>query len=124
MQLLPGWAFDGAARVVELNHRRIAPDGGGSVLLLATNCHHLFIRKSRIRTTARTARAVGASHATEPLIVAGKAVEDAVKCHELEIVLMRPDAEMSDTGERVNEWFAIWNIDFRRRLMQLHGVII
>ena len=116
-----GGVFHDAARVVELEHRAVAPDGGRGVLLAPAHGLHPLIGEGRIRAGACAAGAVRAGHAAEPLSVAVVAGEDAVEGHEFEIVLMRADAEMRDARQRGGGREAVGDEDFSGGVVELHG---
>ena len=92
-------AFHSGAGVIELEHRAVAADHRCGVLLFAADRFHLHIAEVRIHANARASGAVGAGHAAEPSVIAGEAFENSMKGHELEIVLMRADAEVGDAGK-------------------------
>jgi hypothetical protein len=47
-------------------------------------------------------------------------IQDPVKSHELEIILVSTDSEMSDSGKRFRFWNGIRNEKLRGRLIELH----
>ena len=88
--------LDRRAREIQLHHRAKLADPRRKLLLLTPDILHLRIGEALIRSGARTARTIRASHAAKPLALVLITRKDAVKGHELEVVLMRADAEMRD----------------------------
>jgi hypothetical protein len=50
-------------------------------------------------------------------------IQDPVKSHELEIILVSTDSEMSDSGKRFRFWNGIRNEKLRGRLIELSSLL-
>ena len=115
-------ALGGSARIVELDHDPVASDSGGLALLLAASFHHLRVAELRVGAGASAARAVGARDAAKPFDIAVVAGRDAVEGHELEVVLVRADAQVRDARERGFKRLAVgdegvggWDVKLQER---------
>jgi hypothetical protein len=69
---------------------------------------------------ARTSTAIGTGDRTEPLPLVFVALQNPMKRHELEIILMRPDAEMGDALERFILRLSIRHKKICRGLVKFH----
>ena len=106
--------------MIQLDHHAKLTRDRRRILLLATHAHHFGIGEVFIFARARTAGAVGAGDAAKPFVCSSKTFEDAVKGHELQVILMRADAEVRHALERCVHRLAIRNKYFSRSIMQLH----
>ena len=70
-------------------------------MLFGTDGLHCFVGHIGELAGAGTAGTVGASHAAKPLVAIFIALENTVHRHELEVVLVRADAEVSGAWQRV-----------------------
>jgi hypothetical protein len=103
-----------------MNHGPILTDLRSKVLLFASNRLHLCIRKVRVRTRARTAGTIGTGHSGKPLGIVLVTLKNPVEGHEFEIVLVRPDPEVGDTGESPRLGETIWNEEFSGGIVETH----
>ncbi len=96
--------------------------GNGSRLLLLLRPHqaHLLVAVVRIEVVPRTARAIGHSHAGEPLIGLAKAAQDSVHRADGDIILMGHDGHFSRPRNCGLGLHAIGDEQLRVRVLQLH----
>ena len=87
--------------VVELDHGAIAADPGRFDLLVGPPLGQFPGVEARQCPVAETALAVGAGDPAEPLVGFSETFNDSVERHELEIVVVRPDAQMGDAREAI-----------------------
>ena len=91
--------FTSRAGEGELDLAGVLAHVGGLALLEHAHLLHLLVGVIAVDTGARAAGAVGHHHAGEPLVLAAEALGDAVVGHDLDIVLVRGDAEMRGARE-------------------------
>jgi hypothetical protein len=85
--------------VVELDHRAVTSEPSRFDLLLGAPLGQFLGLHAGKCALARTPLAIGAGDAAEPLVGFSEAFDNSMKCHELEIVVVRPDAKMGDALE-------------------------
>ena len=108
------------AGIIELRHNSKPTDPRGNVLLLAPGSLHLLITVAPVCPHAIAARSVSAGHTPKPFIVILKTLNDAVKGHELEIVLMRANAKVRDPRQSGSFIDAVGNEQLGFGLMKFH----
>jgi hypothetical protein len=104
-----------------LDHHAILPDRRCVPLLPTTHLPHLGIAVSGEFATPGTSSAIAASDPAEPSLIVMMALQDPVKGHELQIILMGPDPEMRDARESLLNRLPIRNENIGRGLMKMHG---
>jgi hypothetical protein len=103
-----------------MNHCPILTNLRSKVLLFASNRLHLCIRKVRVRTRARTAGTIGTGDSGKPLGIVLVTLKNPVEGHEFEVVLVRPDPEVSDARESARLGETIWNEEFSGGIVETH----
>lgn len=112
--------LDLGAWVAELSHESVTAHDGGLLLLLCTHPVHLGVAVVGVGTAPRAARPVRAGDPPEPLIPVLETGEDAMRRHELEIILMSTDAQMSHSCRRFGHGGIVGNEKAVARMAKLH----
>jgi len=113
--------FYGSAGVVEMDHGAVMADLRGAVLFIGADRAHFSIGAFFVGAGACAACAIRTGDAAKPFRDAVVAGDDAVEGHELEIILMRADAEMGDARERIGLRSAVRDEDLCIRVAEYHG---
>ena len=109
--------------MVQKNRGRILPDEGGFLLFNPAHGLHLLIGVSRVRAAARASRAIGHDDRHEPFVGFAEASEDAFERHDLNIVMVRRDAQVGHALKRGGFAHSIRNPYLGARLAQFHGLV-
>lgn len=96
-------------RGAELPHATVATDSCGTILLIDAHSSHCGIGVVSKRAAARRAAAVGANDARKATLRLSVALENAVHCHEFNVVLMRTDRQCGHASKRFVTCDAIRN---------------
>ncbi|MDZ7733616.1 MAG: hypothetical protein U5R31_11450 [Acidimicrobiia bacterium] len=111
-----------SAGVVELDHRAVGADVGRLLLLAPSERGHLVVGHTGERPRARASGAVAAHDAREPTIHRPLALGDGCDGHDLEIVLVGADAQISGPYQRLVVGCAVGDVHVRRGATQFeHG---
>ena len=112
--------LDLGAGEAELDLAGVLADVGRFALLEEAHLLHLLVGVIAVDAGARAAGAVGHHHAGEPPVLSAEAFGDAVVGHDLDIVLVRGDAQMRGARERRFGRDAVGNEKVRGGFMKLH----
>ena len=109
------------AGITELHHDAVFPDERGLALLLLAHVLHLFVGVFLVGSLARAARAIGDDDAAEPLVVAAETIRDSVIRGDLQVVLVRDNAEVGHAREGLRGVALIGNEKIGFRMAEEHG---
>lgn len=104
------WIFDPGGGMTELILSAILASVSSVDLFLVANFPHLLITVFCEGAGAGGPSAVGAGHPCKPLLGAVVAGGNSVESHELEIVLVSADAEVSGAGQGLGESRLVGNV--------------
>ena len=113
-------ALHGGTRVVKLDHGSVLANLRSKVLLLSSDGPYLLIAISGIGSDSCAASAICACHAAEPFRILLIASEDAMEGHEFEVVLMRSNAKMGNSGKCFGSNFSVRNEKLGGGLVKCH----
>ena len=111
---------DGSAVKAKLGNKGILPDDGRGLLFANTFGCDLLVTPLLKLSGAGTTPPIGDGHASEPAVVLVVAGEDAMKGHELQVVLMGADAKVGGAADGVRDSLAVRNREASERVQLDH----
>ena len=112
--------FHCGARMGQLDLDAVVAQPGGPPLLAAPDGLHLGIAHPRIASGARAAAAVGRDNAGKPAVVPSAAQGNAMKRHDLDVILVGADAQMRGAGQRRGRRQTRRHVDVGLGLAEFH----